>query len=126
MSDRRLYYRHRTTGDLGYLFELDGKQVIHLDRIGDEEANLRPFIEQQWQPEEVRRPLTRHQLAIIAWDADKSLCRMLGQGHEARKEWLSLSDAARQQWIAFGPEDGSIRDRLFDSIQKALEGDTGE
>ena len=126
MPDERLWYRNRRTGDLGYLEERDGKTVIHLDRIGDDDANIRPFVESDWQPEEIRRPLTCHQVAILTWESDKNLCRMLGRGHESRKEWLSLSDADRMQWMSFGPEDGGIRDRLYDAITDSLKGDTGE
>lgn len=126
MTDKRLWYRHRQTGDLGYAFEHGGEQCIRLDRPGPDEINVRPFVESDWQPEEVRKPLTKHQIALLQFEADRVLCRLLGKGHEARTEWASLKDGERQDFIQFGPCDDGIRDKLFDGIKTAMEGYVGE
>lgn len=117
-TDERLYYRNSRTGDLGYLVEIDGKPHIHLDRNSDDA--IRPFTG-LWQPEEARKPLTRYQCAWIAFETDRILCRMIGLPQEAKKEWLGLSDAARTEFANAGPDDGGVREALFDHIMLALE-----
>lgn len=116
----KLWYRNTRTGDLGYLVEEgEGKCHIHLDRFSDDA--IRPFTPGLWEPEEVRKPLTRYQCAWIAFETDKLLCRMIGKPTESKKEWLNLTDAARTQFAASGPDDGGIRDFLFDAIMQSLE-----
>ncbi len=126
MPDARLYYRNKQTGDLGYLIDSFGKPSIRLDRGGPDDINTRPFIEGEWEPEDVRKPLTRHQVALLCFKADQELCKLIGKGHEARREWLSLSDGDRQKWVALGPDDDGIRDDMFGAIMKAMEGHAGE
>ena len=123
MAERE-YYRSKTTGDLGYLVERDGKQWLKLDRSGPEV--LKEFSEHSWQREEHRAPLNRQQVGKLPREFDQLLCRALGQGQEAKKDWLAMQMEEQTEWMEFGPEDGAIRDALFDAVQGVLTEYTGE
>lgn len=97
----RRWYRRRTDGQLGYMVERHGREMIKLDRPKDDAVE--PFNSQLWEPTSSERPITRQQVARIAFDADRALCKMLALHGEARKDWLDLSDPQRLAWIAEGP-----------------------
>lgn len=119
----RRWYRRKLDGQLGYMVEEHGREMIRLDRPGDKAA-LAPFRENTWDPVSSDRPLNRAQVAKIAYGADVLLCKVIGN-HEVRKEWASLSDKERQKWVKDGPApDPPIRRDLYERIVGLFPGAT--
>lgn len=115
----RTFYRHATTGDLGWMVRREGRDCIRLDRPAQEIS--RPYRESEWIAEREHRPLTKLQLVQIAFEADKRLCFFLGKHDLARREWLSMKDEQRIAWADKGPPAGGGRPELFAAILKVLE-----
>jgi hypothetical protein len=115
----KTYYRHITTGDLGWLVRREGKDCIRLDRPSQEITKV--FREADWVPTTDYRPLTGYQLAQVAYEADKKLCFFLGKHDQARKDWLMLKDEERIAWRQKGPPRGGGRQELFKAIMATLE-----
>lgn len=99
----REWYTHRHTGERGFRVVRNGKDAIRLDRPTDPFA-IRSMAE-EWQRDEGWRPLTVHQRAQIAFEADRALCRALGMHAEAKKGWNELSDRERNVWVELGPKE---------------------
>lgn len=114
----RTYYRHTMTGDLGWLVRRDGKDYIKYDRPSH--IMERPFRDQDWIAEREHRPLTRLQLAQVAFEADKRLCFFLGLHDQSRREWLSLKDEQRIAWSSAGPPNKGGRQELYQAVMAAL------
>lgn len=117
----RVYYRHLETGDRGYLVERDGAPAIRWDRAADDYTHQLD----RWKKEVDVTPLfSQHQLAMIAFAADKEVCRALGQVDIANRKWIDLSEKQRRDWMADGPKAklGPRRD-VFEAIKKALASD---
>jgi hypothetical protein len=94
------FYRRRSDGQLGYMVERHGREMIKLDRKHDE---VEPFSTAKWEPVSADRPISKAQVARIAFDADRALCKMLALHGEARKEWIGLSEQERIAWVSNGP-----------------------
>lgn len=112
---KKIWYRHTHTGDLAYLNE-DGTKLIKdrpLERIEV------PFNEEEWALDKDRRPLTKHQVARIAFEADAAMCAALNQREVNPGIWQNLKDKERIKWTEKGPAKG-IRKRLYDFIIEAL------
>lgn len=114
----RSWFTHITTGDLGYLVRREGKDAIRLDRPGVDE--IRPFTVADWIPKSEHRPMSPAQLAQIAFEADRGLCRALGMFDHAKQEWLSLSQEKKKAWIEVGPSRPIERKSLYAAIMKTL------
>lgn len=119
----RVFYRHITTGDLGWLVRRDGKDCIRFDRPSQEIVKL--FKESEWILEREHRPLTRLQLCQVAFEADKRLCFFLGKHDLARRDWLMLKDEDRIAWSQRGPGPGTGRRELFQAVMSVLERHAG-
>lgn len=115
----RVWYEHRQTGDRGWMVRRDGKDWIRLDR-GPRVERLQPVNPAAWRQVNDYRPMTEHQLAQVAFEADRKLCFFLGQHERSRKEWESLSDKARIRYVKEGPG-GDHRQVLYDAIMGATE-----
>lgn len=116
----RKYYRSSVSGDLAYLVRRDGKDHIKLDR--PMEDICRPFRPDQWIEEKSHAPLARAHIVQVAFEADKRLCPFLGLHLEARKDWLSLRDEERIQWLSDGPKTKDpIRRGMWKHLMEALE-----
>lgn len=109
------WYKRVSDGQLGWMVEVNGKDVIRLDRGKSEE--LVPYRDSIWQPVDSDRPVTRQQVARIAFDADRQLCRQLALHGEARIEWASLTDKARISFVKDGPPaDPPMRRKFYEHI----------
>lgn len=119
--NKRVYYRHLETGDRGYLVERDGLPAIRWDRIADDTTHQLD----RWKKEEDATPLfSEHNVAMIAFAADKEVCRALGQVDIANRKWIDLSEAQRRDWMKDGPKAKlGPRREVFEAIKKALRGD---
>jgi len=119
MSDDRQWYRSASDGELGYLVERGGVQYIQLNRPMEE--ILRPWQGgAQWVPEVEHRPINKAQLAKVCFEADRALCQALGVHDPAKKEWASLTDRERIQWMEKGPR-GAERNGLWTAIHHVLD-----
>lgn len=122
---QRLYYRHKDTGDLGYLVQVDGRPKIRLDRPN--QVMLRPFSDQVWVPDDTARTLQPMQKATVAFMADKQLCLVLGLASEAKRDWTRMRDSERIEWLRNGPRKvndptvNAVRDHLFAAIMGVME-----
>lgn len=115
----REYFRHAQTGELGWVVGRDGKEMIRLDRGAHEE--LRVPNDRDWIAKEDVRPITKAELARIAFAADHQYCIAMGLRELARKDWLSLGDEDRRIWLERGPKEPETRRRLYLAITKVLE-----
>lgn len=118
--DRRIYYRHARTGDRGFLVRRQGTDHIRYDR-GDQHQTV-PFRPDEWTEDVATRRLHDHEMAQIAYAADRRLCRALGLAREAGKEWIDLPEKERIRYVSEGPRapKGSLRWRLFQTITEVL------
>ncbi len=119
LPHERAFHRHSTTGDLGWLVRREGKDCIRLDRPAQE--IVRPFRPDEWIVEREHRPLTKYQLAQVAFEADKKLCFFLGHHDLSRREWLALKDEPRIAFTNNGPGGKGPRQQLFNAIMSVLE-----
>lgn len=111
----RLYYRHHRSGDLGWLVhDKDGNPAIKLDRPGVQ--NVHPFKDDEWVPLKEYTPYSRAQVVIVAFEADRHLCRLLGRHDLAKREWRGLSQEQRRAWIETGPTGHPMRRELYAAI----------
>lgn len=110
----RIYYRSAKTGNLGWLVRREGADKIRLDRAMQE--IIIPFNKDEWDEERHYKPFSRTQVSLLAFEADKLLCRMLGQHERSRKEWLSLSDKERISWMEQGPGPDGLRGEVYAAL----------
>lgn len=116
----RRWFKRRSDGQLGYLVERHGKEMIKLDRPAEDAVEP---IGARWEPVSSDRPVSRQQVARIAFGADRDLCRMLALHGEARKEWASLTDRERINWVANGPPaEPPLRRELWDAVMGVFPG----
>lgn len=114
----RVYYRHRMTGDLGYMVKENGKDAIRLDR--PMERLIRAFDVNNWLPEKEARKMSLAQVAQICFEADRKLCFFLGEHELARREWVNLTDEQRIAWINRGPARPEVRCDLYREMRAVL------
>lgn len=74
----------------------------------------------EWRLDQQVHPINSYQLAQVAFEADRMLCRVTGRTLEGKKEWLSLKEQERVAWLQNGPDTGDIRDDLHDAIVGTL------
>lgn len=117
-SSRKLV-RSKATGDLGYLVKRSGKLMVKLDRPAQE--ILRPYSEAEWLDEDAQLPLSKHAVASVQFEADRTLCKALGMHDHARKTWDRLTDTERQKWMSVGPAAPTERTALYRKVKEALE-----
>lgn len=118
LPGERVYYRHATTGDLGYLVTRDGNPKIKYDL--NSQDRVVPFRQGEWIPEKRHAPLTVGGVARVAYEADKALCQALGI-HGEHPDWLSLPEQKRIRFSTRGPSDGpEIRQRLWGRTMQLL------
>lgn len=117
---RRAYYKNSVSGDWGWLVRREGNDVIKLDRPGVDE--IRRFDPGEWQPRDAPKPLQPAHLAMVAYQADKTLCRVLGGElmRFTKGDWLDLSQEQRRAWIEKGPPTHPDRRALYAAIMGAL------
>lgn len=113
----RIWFRRGLDGQLGYLVRRGGKQMIRLDRPGEE--IIKPL--NGWVEDKEHRPMVRMQAAMIAKSADEQLCKMLGLHDKRRRTWDDLTEEQKFLWANEGPQDPPARAAVWDGIMRALE-----
>lgn len=109
--------RRKRDGQLGEIIDRHGREWVRLDRPNEE--ILVPYSgPDEWPPERDERPLTTAQVRRIAFDADRALCRAMGDYATSRKQWESLSDKERMEWLDQGPPKVGKRKALWDAVLK--------
>jgi hypothetical protein len=119
-AHERQYFRNASSGDLGWLVRRDGQDCIKRDIASND--TFVPYREGQWRPEFRPYPLTTTQMAMVAFCADKELCRFLGLQSKSKMDWAALTDSERSQWINEGPNNPDRRAVLYQSIMDGLKG----
>lgn len=117
--DRRIYYRNNATGDRGYLVQRHGADHMKFDRGINGADETRLFKPEDWTLEENRPGMNAHEIAQVAFEADRRYCKSKGL-REARVEWLNLTDDERIRWVKEGPKAQDVRRRLWAAIVKVL------
>lgn len=115
--DERLLYRHHQTGDLGWLVRRDGRDMIRLDRP---QEIVKPFRKEEWVEENEFKPFNLHQVAVLAFKSDCELARMQGNHKDSRREWMSMPEQKRIQFMQNGPDESTLRSELWSAIMKVL------
>lgn len=124
----REWYRHSQTGDRGYkIVGPDGKDYLRYDReaggrnrSGFADRLFNSIEKANWVPDNEHRPMTKFQVARIAFEADKMLLMALGRHDLARAEWLMLKPATRLRWADDGPSKDPLRKKLWHAIMGAV------
>jgi hypothetical protein len=98
--------------------------MIRMDR-GESVEELRVPNDRDWIPKDDVRPITRAELARIAFAADHQYCIAMGLHDLAKKDWLSLSDQNRRIWIEKGPKEPPTRRLLYLAITRVLADEAG-
>jgi len=121
LPHERQFYRHRDTGDRAYLVRRGGKDCIRLDRGPVHAYDVaKVFNEAEWIPEDPHKPkFSEIQIAMVSFEADKALCRQMGEVKKGRREWLNLSDDQRIKWMREGPQEPT-RAALYAAIKGAM------
>ena len=117
--NKREYYLHLETGDRGYLVTRDGKPAIKWDRAMARDTTHELL---KWKKMADEVPLfSMHQIAMVAFVADKEVCRALGQVDIAHRQWIDLSDKQRRDWMLDGPKAKTgPRRAVYSAIVKAM------
>lgn len=118
--DRRTYYKNVATGDRGYMVRRHGADHIKYDRPGSDQTRL--FNADEWTLEQQSRQIPAHEIAQVAFAADRRLCRLLGKLQESRREWLDLDNEERVRWVKEGPRvpADSMRSRVWRAVVNAM------
>lgn len=114
----RAYFRHRLTGDRGYLIERDGRKLIRMDTgPGAVEKN---YVALHWIPDHQHQPKPKIAIARVAYEADIAYCQMMHlQRGVRRPEWPSLSRKKQMFWVDEGPKDEGRR-KLWLAVMREL------
>lgn len=118
----RTYYRSRQDGQRAYLVKNEGKECLRLDRPS--EAIYKP-LGPDWIADSQHYVANAHQVAKVAFIADRALCPLVGDHIEAKVEWINLKEQERIRFMENGPEVGGIRDKLFKAVTRTLKELTG-
>mgnify|MGYP001614797941 CR=1 FL=1 len=118
MTEERVFYRHKMTGDRGYLVMVDGKQHIKYDRPYD--PTTMKFSESEWEPDKHPEPFSIGQAILVASEADRALCNILGLYGEGRRSWQSMTENDRVKFILEGPKEPAIRVTIYKALRKIL------
>lgn len=113
--NKRVWYRHRENGELAYLVRIGEKTMLQLDRPGQQ---LLRKLNDDWVEEHSRYELMPMQRALVALEADKALCKLLGLVPQSRRDWTMMRPAERVAWMENGPE--PVNDSARDGVRKAL------
>lgn len=114
----RFWMNHSTTGEKGWLVRRHGVLHVKLNRPDD---TSRPYRANDWMPDRAHRPFTRQQIVKAAFEFDRELCLMLGDRRLASRQWNSLTERQRRQWMEKGPETPPIRRKMFRLITEEME-----
>lgn len=122
----RVYVRDAKTGDRGYFVSGEnGEVMVQLDRPS--QVILKAYNENEWVRDKVDSPLTRMQVAHVAFLADCGLCAAVGLHKESRRVWAEMKVDDRISWSKRGPvgkEHLALRRKVFDLLMGALHGDS--
>jgi hypothetical protein len=122
VAEERVYYRHKQTGDRGYLVTVDGKQHIRYDRPFDPTTSLWDGPQQaNWELDKHPEPFSIGQAISVVFEADRALCNILGLYGEGRRSWQSMIEKDRVKFILEGPKEPAIRVQVYKALRKILE-----
>ncbi len=113
----RTYYRSNVDGQRAYIVQVDGVEMLRLDRPGEEIVRK---LDQSWTADSQTYLASAHQVAKVAFIADCALCAVIGEHPESKRDWLNVKEKERIRFMKKGPDVGGIRDKLFASITKCL------
>jgi hypothetical protein len=113
----RVYYRSKLDGQRAYIVRKDGFEMLRLDRPSEE---IYRKLNAEWVPDKRIYSANPHQVAKVAFIADRALCAVVGDFLESKQEWLNLREAERIRFMQLGPNVGGIRDKLFKAVMKTL------
>jgi hypothetical protein len=118
MPEERTYYRHKQTGDKGYLVTVGGEKHIKYDRPYD--PTTMKFNEAEWDLDKHPEPFSIGQAITVAFEADRALCNILGLYGEGRRSWQSMTEKDRVKFILDGPKEPPIRIEIYKALRKIL------
>ena len=118
--EEKQYVHHKHTGQRGWIVEVDGEKKVRLDRP---EEILIDFKSKghEWMPIDHTLGFSRMQLSMVAYEADRQLCRLLGYYDKANRQWEHLTGNQRRLWSVEGPTTDVKRMNLYKAIMEALD-----
>lgn len=117
VPEKRVYFRNNATGDRGYMVERYGATHIRYDRVGVDQTV--PFDPLKWTEEaRAERRWNAHEVAQVAFAADRRLCLAMGLHKTSRVEWHTMTEDERIRWLKEGPKvpAGHPRSKLWVAI----------
>ena len=118
----RVYYRSRLDGQRAYIVHHEGEECLRLDRPAE---HVYRKLNADWAPDVQTYGASPHQVAKVAFIADRALCAITGDHVESKEEWINLPEKERIRFMEEGPDSGGIRDELFKAITRTLKEMTG-
>ena len=113
----RVYYESVIHGYIGYLVKENDK--LYIDRGNGLPKMLYRNIE--WKPIRDLRPITEYHVGKVAFEADKALLFAFGRLKESRRDWQSLTQDEKMEWVhGPGPTDLPARRKLYLAIFACL------
>jgi len=110
-------YRSTTTGDKGFMMEVDGKKYIELDRPSQQVRRL--YKEKDWIKEDEHRPLLPQQIGRIHFEAQKYLLIAVGDPEGHKMDWLMMQNQDRNDWMQEESDVALVR-ALYDAMDGVL------
>lgn len=118
-ENEREYFKHRQSGQLGWLVKREGKEAVRLDRPMQDITI--PYSEATWTAEERPRLLNAQQCAQVSFAAYKALCVLTGKHERSAVEWANMSEDVRLQFAKDGPRHANeLEMRLHVNIMSIL------
>lgn len=116
-AETQKYFRHRQTGDRGRLFYEGVAPFMQYDRPSGAKI---PYRENDWIEEVDAPPLSRGQIARIAFAADRQFLYFTASYAKAKREWTALTDDERIHWNEKGPGGKNVDPKRVELYQKIM------
>lgn len=118
MDAQRRWVRSAVDGQLGYLVEDGGGVRVRLDRPREE--IYKRYDPHQWPDAEDTRDLSKMQIARITYEADRAYRLACGEAASVVKDWISMKDEERIQWLKRGRAMPPVRHNLRAAIEGVI------
>ncbi len=114
-------YRSATTGDKGFMIEVDGKKYIELDRPSN--PSRRVYKEREWVKEEEHRPLLPQEIGRVHFEMERTFLLALKDPKARKMNWEMMTNLERNEWVREMREDDKppLVQKLHDAIHPILD-----
>ena len=114
----RCWVTHVQSGEKGWIVRRVGRVCVKLNRPSCD--STRPYRAVDWKPDLAHRPLSKIQIARIAFEADRQLLHEIGERVKSRRSWNALNEKQRSAWMDKGPARPKLRAELYERVTSLL------